>query len=409
MTVATRPAKKKARAVRRLKNRNRLTSRVKAGTARRPKPVKATAKKKIAVAVKSSLVLGKSGDKGCSIMSLGREYFAPYQIVDYEKLIPDALNYRYSHILYQKRGKPLTSEELYEYLLGETGSGEMEKTKALAISIEHQGQITSPIIVVKEKKGYLILEGNRRWAAFTWLREQNPAGWSKVPCYVLPSSMKRDAIDSYLGILHVQGKDEWPAYAQGAAIHNMHHKHRFSHEQIANYWGKDKIDIDIRIRTYKACNAYMKQTGESNPRWTHFYELEKYTTKEPLSATNRKLINKAIADRKFVKCTHARQIPRILANKQAKKSLVARKGPDAYEVSMKEVKKVNPLSTGVFKSMRVCSNAMEKGKIESTRALKRKRGNDTEVDTLEDLVNQVVSLCKNSGRRALVTDALRLM
>ena len=92
----------------------------------------------------------------------------------------------------------------------------MEHVKQLRLSIEQNGGLIDPLIVVKRNGDYVVLEGNSRLAAYRLLAEKDPVKWQKVRANILPEEISENEIFTLLGQYHLVGRKDWNIFEQAA-------------------------------------------------------------------------------------------------------------------------------------------------------------------------------------------------
>ena len=79
----------------------------------------------------------------------------------------------------------------------------MDHVKQLRLSIEQNGGLIDPLIVVKRNGDYVVLEGNSRLAAYRLLAKKDPIKWQKVRVSILPKEITENEIFTLLGQYHL--------------------------------------------------------------------------------------------------------------------------------------------------------------------------------------------------------------
>ncbi len=108
----------------------------------------------------------------------------------------------------QSDDNPITQEGIEDIL------SKMEHVKQLRTSIEQNGGLIDPLIVVERDANYIVLEGNSRLAAYRLLARKDPVKWSEVKCSVLPEAISNDDIFTLLGQYHLIGRKDWSPFEQ---------------------------------------------------------------------------------------------------------------------------------------------------------------------------------------------------
>jgi len=85
----------------------------------------------------------------------------------------------------------------------------MDHVKQLRLSIEQNGGLIDPLMVVKRNDDYIVLEGNSRLAAYRLLAAKDPVKWQKVRACILPEEITDGDIFTLLGQYHLVGRKDW--------------------------------------------------------------------------------------------------------------------------------------------------------------------------------------------------------
>jgi ParB/RepB/Spo0J family partition protein len=101
-----------------------------------------------------------------------------------------------------------------------------EDVKELASDIERNGGLVEPVIVKKVKDKYVVLEGNRRLAAYRILRKKNSVKWASLKCHVIDSSIDDATTFSLLGQYHLHTKKDWKPFEQATFLYRRHKEHK---------------------------------------------------------------------------------------------------------------------------------------------------------------------------------------
>ncbi|PIE89299.1 MAG: hypothetical protein CR997_11815 [Acidobacteria bacterium] len=115
---------------------------------------------------------------------------------------------------------------------------ETEKLKELADSIRENG-IIQPIVVTKDKKGYLLIAGERRW------RASQLAGYEKIPA-VIKNASEEEAM-SWALIENIQRQNLNPI-EEAMAYKNLMEQQDMTQEKMAKKLGKGRANIANTLR-----------------------------------------------------------------------------------------------------------------------------------------------------------------
>ena len=123
-----------------------------------------------------------------------------------------------------------------------------------------------PILVQKQGRKYLVIEGNRRVATLRHLQQRyevaaielgrlNPAVFSRLPVV-----LHEDADELHhlvmMGLHHIGGKRRWPAVSRAMAIKSLHEHLDGDADAVCNALGITKRDFNLSIRTLTLVGAY---------------------------------------------------------------------------------------------------------------------------------------------------------
>ncbi len=139
-------------------------------------------------------------------------------------------------------------------------------TIEVAESIARHGFFVSePLIVIREKRRVIVVEGNRRLAALRILRDPSLAkglvdekqfieeAKRAAPPDVVPVVLARDrqTVSSLVGYRHISGIQPWDAYSQARFIaQQVDDNDRLSFEEVAANIGERWSDVAAKYRNY---------------------------------------------------------------------------------------------------------------------------------------------------------------
>lgn len=116
-----------------------------------------------------------------------------FEVTETELLQQDLLFYldnpRVYSVLHENGHDNPTQTEIEEIMCS------LDHVKSLKSQIMQNGGLIEPLIVVKRKDRYVVLEGNSRLAAYRILAKNDPLKWSRVLVQILPE----DGVDISLG------------------------------------------------------------------------------------------------------------------------------------------------------------------------------------------------------------------
>lgn len=163
--------------------------------------------------------------------------------------------------------------------------------KNLLPRIRQHGGLVEPIVVIWKTRQ--VLEGNSRLAAFRILHDKSPSDerWQSIPCHVI-DSLSQDQQDSYLAILHQDGKTPWSAYEKANHIYRRH-KEGQGYAEIAETMGVTQAEVKTRI----AVMDMMKENSDENrSNYSHYDVLTRTRViKKELDSPGSKLRKRILA------------------------------------------------------------------------------------------------------------------
>lgn len=149
---------------------------------------------------------------------------------------------------------------------------QMEHVKQLRLSIEQNGGLIDPLIVVKRNGDYVVLEGNSRLAAYRLLAGKDPVKWQKVRVNILPEKISENDIFTLLGQYHLVGRKDWSAFEQAAYLYRQKQSSGLANDILAKNVGLTKGQVDTCISVY----TFMLEHNDLKPdRWSYYIEYLK--------------------------------------------------------------------------------------------------------------------------------------
>lgn len=226
-------------------------------------------------------------------------------------------------------GKDITAERIALALKEGTDDRETSGTTFTRLRnsiIKYKG-ITNPIIVNSCDEGYTCIEGNTRLLIYREedrLSAKDDMTWRKIPSLVFVDA-NQEMIDATRLQAHLVGPRPWDPYSKAKYIHNLWHKQELSQEEIVEYCGGNKGDIETMIFSYELVeDVYRPMVDESDFDHTRFSGFVEYVKKPG--------IRKAMAnigygvedfaiwlhDKKISRLEDVRDLPDILRNPEAR-------------------------------------------------------------------------------------------
>ena len=174
-------------------------------------------------------------------------------------------NPRVYSILRANGGTP-TQKEIEEKMTS------MDHVKQLRLSIEQNGGLIDPLIVVKRGSDLVVLEGNSRLAAYRLLSERDPIKWQKVRVQILPEEITENEIFTLLGQYHLVGRKDWSVFEQAAYLHRQKKASGLDNDILAKNVGLTEGTVSTYIIVYE----FMLKHNDLKPdRWSYYYEYLK--------------------------------------------------------------------------------------------------------------------------------------
>lgn len=174
-------------------------------------------------------------------------------------------NPRVYSILRANGGTP-TQKEIEEKMTS------MDHVKQLRLSIEQNGGLIDPLIVVKRDGHYIVLEGNSRLAAYRLLAQKDPVKWQKVRAQILPESVTEDEIFTLLGQYHLVGRKDWSVFEQAAYLYRQKKASNLETDTLAKSVGLS----EGKVKTFISVYEFMLEHDDLRPdRWSYYEEYLK--------------------------------------------------------------------------------------------------------------------------------------
>ena len=149
---------------------------------------------------------------------------------------------------------------------------QMDHVKQLRLSIEQNGGLIDPLIVVKRNRDYVVLEGNSRLAAYRLLAGKDPVKWQKVRVNILPEDISENDIFTLLGQYHLVGRKDWSAFEQAAYLYRQKQTSGLENDILAKNVGLSKGDVDTYISVY---TFMLEHKVLKSDKWSYFIEYLK--------------------------------------------------------------------------------------------------------------------------------------
>ncbi|NJD02291.1 MAG: hypothetical protein FIA99_06775 [Ruminiclostridium sp.] len=148
----------------------------------------------------------------------------------------------------------------------------MDHVKQLRVSIEQNGGITEPLVVITREGKYNVLEGNSRLAAYRLLTGKDPLKWKTVKCTVILDDISNDDIFTLLGQYHLIGRKDWSKFEQAAYVFRKKNSSKLDNDIIAKSVGLSIGTVEQYLRVY----TFMRDNDDLRPdRWSYYDEYLK--------------------------------------------------------------------------------------------------------------------------------------
>jgi ParB-like nuclease domain. len=185
---------------------------------------------------------------------------------------------------FDRSDKEPTQEEM------EIAMCEMDDVKELKVTIEKNNGLITPILV---KAGdNIVLEGNRRLAAYRMLYKKDPEKWAKIPCEVYPEDIDEKHIFILLGQCHINGQKKWAPFEEASFLYRRIKGAGHSFDYVSEELGIPKSNIKKRYEIYDFMVKY--EDLDSN-HWSYYEEYLKIKSikraREEIPELDRTVVN----------------------------------------------------------------------------------------------------------------------
>lgn len=198
----------------------------------------------------------------------------------------------------------------------------MDHVKQLRLSIEQNGGLIDPLIVVNRQNDYIVLEGNSRLAAYRMLSEKAPFKWCKVRCMVLPDSITDKDIFTLLGQYHLVGRKDWSKFEQAAYVYRQKQVSGLDNDILAKNVGLTTGTVNSYITTY----TFMMNHNDLTPdRWSYYEEYLKNRGIKKYRETSPKIDDTFVSQIKTGEIKQAMDVRTVLGEISKSSSKAAKK------------------------------------------------------------------------------------
>ena len=198
----------------------------------------------------------------------------------------------------------------------------MEHVKQLRLSIEQNGGLIDPLIVVKREDEYIVLEGNSRLAAYRILATRDPIKWQKVKCQILPETISDSDIFTLLGQYHLVGRKDWSIFEQAAYLYRHKNASGIDNDILAKNVGLTPGKVNTLIGVY---TFMLEHDDLRTDRWSYYEEYLKHRGIKKYRETSPQIDSTFVEQVKSGEIKQARDVRDILGEVTKSTSKPAKK------------------------------------------------------------------------------------
>lgn len=186
----------------------------------------------------------------------------------------------------------------------------MDHVKQLRLSIEQNGGLIDPLMVVKRDGDCVVLEGNSRLAAYRLLAQKDPVKWQKVRVNVLPERISESDIFTLLGQYHLVGRKDWSVFEQAAYLYRQKKSSNLENDIIAKNVGLTEGKVNTYINVY----TFMLEHDDLRPdRWSYYEEYLKSRSIRKYRETSPQIDNTFVKQVKTAEIKQAMDVRTVLS------------------------------------------------------------------------------------------------
>jgi len=264
--------------------------------------------------------------------------------IEVGKILLDHRNPRIAHATEPLAGA--VSQDWITLALGHAAPEDEERGtsttySSLKASIRANKGLINPIIVTHgADQNYIVIEGNTRVAIFRELAEEGaPGSWSHIDAIVRPELEEKGEHAIRLQA-HLVGPRPWRPYAKAKYLHDLYINQKLSIAEILDFCGGAgrRSEIQQYIDAFKDMHdAYipLATSSGSPPDYSLFSSFAELQNIKPALARAGYTLHhfaKWVHESKLSPQNTVRQLPRILANPDAKKQFLAHNAREALKV-----------------------------------------------------------------------------
>ena len=267
-----------------------------------------------------------------------------YRTLPVDEILFDTDNPRIKMAL-EKYGTQLNAERIHFALRSATdGERGTSSYSQLRDSILASGGVTTPITVTTQQAQYVCIDGNTRLAIYKqFLRDKMDGSWSNIRARVLEGATSRD-VETVRVSAHLVGAREWPAYEKAQYLYYLRTQEFMDYSEMIALCGGNKQDIERQIDAYQDMNEYYRDLVDDTAfhidRFSGFVELQRPRIKESIfdASLGLKDFGEWIRDGKIYRLADVRQLPRVLADEEAR-GIFLTGGPRSIEDAIAHLNK----------------------------------------------------------------------
>jgi hypothetical protein len=200
-----------------------------------------------------------------------------------------------------------------------------EHVKELFQEIKTHEGLIDPILV----RGKVVLEGNSRLCAYRMLYEKAAESndksliekWSKIKAQIIPADTDEETIFTILGTWHIKGKKQWDTFEKSAYLKRMKEQYHYAVDKIAEIIGESSTFVNDNIEAH---DLMVSNKVYELKKYSYFIELVKNRGIKQYESKDKEIRNKiikTIKEGQFNKAEEIRDIPKVLKDKVARKTL----------------------------------------------------------------------------------------
>ena len=146
----------------------------------------------------------------------------------------------------------------------------LDSVRELRNAIESTGGLVEPLKVIDGTN--VVVEGNRRLAAYRLLGRKDPNRWSSVRCTIFPKDISEKAIFALIGQYHLIGQEAWMPFETAGYLYRRIQSTNTDVATIAKELSMKKSEIKNMYNVY----SFMVSHGDLQPdHWSYYVEYLK--------------------------------------------------------------------------------------------------------------------------------------